>query len=273
MRPVALLQHRSQLHCSTALPLPSLSDSRCRRGPTAQLEGILTELQQQLVAIDSEKSDAAAALACAALVQQEALAASEAAKGAGAGDGAANVTEVGTEGGAAGAEPAAAAGTPAAAVKAHGLSAALDWAAGVCRGGAAATAAAAGGELEPPIGSEAAAEALRWSRFAVAPYGSRLHSWRRGKASSCAARKQLGRLASAAAAEGAEPLAGWGTGAAAAAAAAGGRPCKPSRAEWRSFAAARELLGAACQVVSFSNGDRKRGLLPHVVAVDRCAGG
>ena len=237
----------------------------------AQLEGILTELQKQLVAIDAEKSDAAAALACAALVQQEALAA--AAGGAGAAAGAEQGSaQAAAEDGTAGLSPngAAAADAPAApAAEAHGPSAVLEWAADVCRGAAAGTAGAAGaaGEQPAPAGEDAAAEALHWSHFAVAPYGSRLHSWQRGKASSCAARKQLGRLAAAAAAEHAQPLAGWGSGAAVAAAAA--RPHKPSRAERRSFAAARELLGAGCQIVSFNDGDQKRGLLPHLVAVDR----
>ncbi len=240
----------------------------------AQLEGILTELQQQLVAIDGEKSDAGAALACAALVQQEALAAvAAAAAGGGAAAGAAQGSaEVAAEDGAAGlaanGASAEAEAAPAAA-KPHGPSAVLEWAAGVCRGAAAGTAGAAAVQ-QAPAGEEAAAEALHWSRFAVAPYGSRLHSWRRGKSSSCAARGQLSKLAAAAAAEHAQPLAGWGTGAAVAAAAT--RPHKPSRAERRSFAVARDLLGPGCQIVSFSNGNEKRGLLPHLVAVDRWGG-
>lgn len=214
----------------------------------AQLEGILTELQRQLVAIDGEKTDAGTALACAALVQQEATAAATAAAAAGAG--------AATE----------AADGAAAAAKEQGAGPLLAWAEGVCRGAAAFAA-----EAPPaPAGEEAAAEALHWSRFAAAPYGARLHQWRRGKASSCAARRQLGRLAAAAAAEGAQPLAGWRPGAAAA---DGRQQQKPTKAERRGFAAARELLGLSCQIVSFSAGDEKRALLPHLVAVDRWAAG
>lgn len=205
----------------------------------AQLEGILTELQRQLVAIDGEKTDAGTALACAALVQQEAT---EAAAEAGAAAGAAG-------------------GGAAAAAKDQDTGPLLAWAEGVCRGAAAFTA-----EAPPsPAGDDAAAEALHWSRVAAAPYGARLHQWRRGKTSSCAARRQLGKLAAAAAAEGAQPLAGWHP------AAADGRQPKPSRAERRGFVAARELLGPGCQIVSFNGGDEKRALLPHLLAVDRWA--
>lgn len=189
---------------------------------------MLTELQAQLTSIDGEKTDVAAGLACAALLQQEA------------------------------------AGAAADAAKSGASSQLLVWAEQVCRGAAAATSPA---PAATPADAEAAAEALHWARFATAAYGARQRSWQRGKTSSCAARKQLSRLVGAALAEGAQPLAGWGT---AAAAADAGRRVKPSRAELEGFAAAREQLGPGSQIVSISAG--QGGLLPHLVAVDRWGG-
>lgn len=209
---------------------------------------MVTELQRRLGAISADKTDAAAALACAALLQDEALASGGAAEEA--------------------------TGEPAG--KADG-GALLAWAQGVCQGAAAAAASQPAGRIAP-AGEDTAAEALHWARFAAAAYGARQHGWQRGKVGSCAARKQLARLAAAAAAEGAQPLAGWGGMAAAATPDGGaGSPAvpfaKPSSAQLKDFAAARELLGAACQIVALGRGDKKAGLPPHLVAVDRWVGG
>jgi hypothetical protein len=45
----------------------------------------------------------------------------------------------------------------------------------------------------------------------------------------------------------------------------------PSKYLLRDFAAARRLLGQAADIVSMDSGDQKAGLLPHLVALDRCA--
>lgn len=206
------------------LPAPPCS------GPTAQLEGILSELQRRLVAIDGEESDVGTALACAALLQTEA------------------------------AEAAPPADCPASTASGSSV---LVWAAQVCRA-AAAVGAGCMPAAAPPAQADEVGEALHWARFATAAYGARQHLWRRGKTGPWAARRQLSRLAAAAAAEGAQPLAGWGG----EAAPAGGKPHKACGAERKSFAAARDLLGAGSQIVALSSGDERRGLLPHVIAVD-----
>lgn len=222
------------------------------RGPTAQLEMLATQLQGRLGGIQADKTDVAAILACAMLLQDEA---------------------------AAGLGPA-----PAAAAAADGATAAGDgkasngpllaWARDVCEGAAAAAAPQPAGAVAP-ADAEAAAEALHWARFAAAAYGEQQHGWRRGKASARAASKQLSALAAAAKAEGARPLAGWGgLGAAAnvaAAGAGGGARSSPSKAQLRDLAAARDLLGPACQIVALSHGDSEARLPPHLLAVDRCA--
>mgnify|MGYP001811068783 CR=1 FL=1 len=228
-----------------------------------------------MAGIDGEKTDVVAGLACAALLQEEAAAAgvaSAAGKGAAAGAAA----ESGTVAGSAAADAAvvvelgsSVAGKPqgldatqkwggsavsaaATAGSTAGSSAGselLAWAEGVCSGAAAAVPTPGGAAAS----AEEAAEALHWARFATAAYGARQHAWRRGEQGGCAARRQVGRLAAAAAAEGAGPAAGW--------------PSPPSKAQRRDFAAARELLGPG--IVSYHAGAEPRGLLPHLVAVDR----
>jgi hypothetical protein len=226
-----------------------------------------TQLQRLMAGIDGEKTDAAAGLVCAKLLQDEAVAAAAAA--------AAGPDEPGKGGGRApDAVPLAAGSVSAvhrgkssehsAALRSEEL---LAWAAGVCRGAAAACPAA--------CGSTAAAadvqDAERWARYATAAYGARQHLWRRGKRSGCAASKQLARLAAAAAAEKAQPLWGWG-GLGGGLAGCGGRSKAASRAELRDFAAARELLGPGCQIIAFCSGNKGQGLLPHLVALDRWMG-
>lgn len=227
------------------------------RGPPAALEEMATQLQRLMVSIDGEKTDAAAGLVCAKLLQDEAAAA--------AGAGVQRQEEQGDSRAPAAAAPAAAAaggdGKGDLSLRSSQL---LAWAEEVCRAAAAACPAAAG----RPAGAADVQQALQWALFATAAYGARQHMWRRGKQGSCATQRQLSRLAAAARAEGAQPLAGWG-GLAAAAAASGLGARAPSKAEHRDFAAARELLGAGCQIVSFSSGHKKRGLLPHLLALNR----
>lgn len=248
---------RRPKHAKHTLNISCVCPSCCR-GPKAQLEEIMTELQHRLASIDGEKSDAATALACASLLQAEAAAAGGGKAGAA---------------GSADAPSEAAAESDALEGSTHASLELLEWAEGVCSGAAAAVAQPAGA----PAGEQAAEEALRWACFAAAAYGTRQHMWRRDDTSSCAARMQLSRLASAAAAEGAAPLAGWGglgpaSPDAAPAAAADGPARKPSRSERRSFAPARELLGPGCDIAAMSCGHEGSVLLPHLLALDRWAG-
>lgn len=133
---------------------------------------------------------------------------------------------------------------------------ALAWAAGVCRGAA-----------PPPPGPAAslpedARSALRWARYAAAAYGARGLLWCRGKTGALKARRELSALAKQTKAGGEAPLAGW---------AALGGPAAPKGSTLQDFAAARETLGGGTAIVALSPGDKKAGLLPHVLAVDRCA--
>jgi hypothetical protein len=135
----------------------------------------------------------------------------------------------------------------------------LAWADKVCCGATAATPIAA----TVPASAADAQQALHYACFAAAAYGARQYFWRRGTTGVCAARSRLRRLAAEARAEDAGPLAGW-----AALAPVGDAASKPNAADWRDLAAARQLLGPGCPVVALSRGDRKRSLLPHLVALD-----
>lgn len=209
-----------------------------------------------MAGIDAEKTDVAAGLVAAKLLQEEAAAGGPAADGAG------KARPCGRDlPPAATVEESAALGEPSDGEGGDGCSSAqlLAWAAKVCHEAADSTPAAA----TTPASAADVRQALHYARFATAAYGARQHFWRRGATGACAARARLRQLAAAARAADTGPLAGW-----TALRPSGSAARQPRASDWRHLAAARELLGPGCPVVALSAGDRKRGLLPHLVALD-----
>ena len=205
------------------------------RGPLMPYEELVAKLEQLLIGIKAEKTDSVAALASVSVLQDESAAQAAGAKG-----------EVGGGG----------AGGPAEA-----------------SGPVLAFAAEVGRAAAPPLegtlaGAGDAGAALHWARFAAAGYGTSLQGWTRGTKSAWAASRELSRLASAAAKEGAQPLAGWSS--PAKGGDAGEPVVKPPGPLLKGYAKARDLLGPNVDIVSYWAGEKKSGLLPHVLAVDRC---
>ena len=246
------------------------------RGPDADYERLVGELQRLLAGIQADKTDAVAAAACVAVMQEE-VAARQAQQ--------AQQEERDAEGGSQGS------GAEEVSTGSEKRRELLAWARQVCADAAFPALHNAAPDAEAEVGAGPAGlagqqaagcdgvaaadveQALHWARFAAAAYGARQAVWRRGELGRCAARSQVARLAKAAAAAGRQPLAGWGPHAEAqagegkAADAAAGAP--PSASQLRDVAAAGELLGADCDIAAFSSGDRAAGLLPHLVVVDR----
>jgi hypothetical protein len=278
-----------QMESSQTVPRPRsrliLTPSHACRGPDADYENLGTELERLLAGIDGDKTDAIAAAACVAMLQDEAAtAALQAAEQASAAAGAQHAAS-----GAGGLEAASAGDVTSMEVKA--------WAEHVCAGAGfpALEAAAASGDGEAPVAPgrppvpqpEETATALRWARYAVAAYGMRQYIWLRGKKKRyVTARREVKRLAREARLAGLAPLAGWVSAAgqpgpeaaakeeatvAGKTKAAGPAGTKvPSKYLLRDFAAARQLQGQAADIVSVHSGEQKAGLLPHMIALDRC---
>lgn len=243
-------------------------------------------MQDLLKGVEADKTDAVASLACAAMLQTEALAAAAAAAAAGA---SADVPEKhqGWEG-----QEKALAGDSSAGGEEEGTPVGcrqevLAWAGSVCSDAQHSAGSAAAAKVSA-AGAGEVGEALRWARFAAAGYGARLHGWQHGKTSIFAAKSQLTEASKAAAAASTQPLAGWAPsvpvadlthkggcvmlaalrpGSTAGTGALATKP--PSKAVLEDFVAAQQLLGGGSEVVAFCSGHERSGLLPHVVAIDR----